>query len=271
MRRQLIIAAALMIVLMGCRPPTQTPAPAGPHLGDTWTRLSDGSVMIYVPAGRFLMGAEEADTTAHPDEKPQHRVQVDSFWIDRTEVTVSQYAKCVEAGVCDLPRSLLTHYWESYYGESRFDEYLVVSVTWVDARAYCEWIGHRLPTEAEWEKAARGIDGRTYPWGEGINCARAQYEACEGETAQVDGYPEGASPFGALHMAGNAREWVSSLFKPYPYDAADGREDLEEEGSRVLKGGSWHSPGRDARSSDRLRASPGNTHSSYGFRCAGGQ
>jgi formylglycine-generating enzyme required for sulfatase activity len=266
----LMLKVMFTMLLVGCGESAQSSFPTDASLGDTWTRPSDGMVMVYVPAGDFIMGADETDPGAHNDEYPQHTVYLDAFWIDQTEVTTAMYARCVEANVCDPPYSTLSHYGQSYYGEPQYEDYPVMQVDWFDAMTYCEWVGQRLPTEAEWEKAARGTDGRTYPWGEEeINCQLAQYNRCGGETVPAGSYPAAASPYGALDMAGNVREWVSSLYRSYPYDSEDGREDLEAEDSRILRGGSWHSSAREARSSDRMRVGPAFTHSGYGFRCAG--
>lgn len=269
MNRYLFRIVSLSVLLMGCSPSRQVTLPVEADLGDTWVRPTDGATMIYVPEGEFLMGSEQGNTSADKDEKPQHMVYVDSFWVDQTEVTNAMYAGCVDAGECDFPSNTLTHYGENYFGEAKYDDYPVISMDWFDALAYCEWVGQRLPTEAEWEKAARGTDSRMYPWGGQIDCEKAQYIDCGGETVPVGSYPEGASPYGVLDMAGNMREWVSSLYQKYPYDSGDGREDLQAEGSRLLRGGSWHSGAREARSSDRMRASPSFTHPGYGFRCAG--
>jgi len=183
--------------------PTRTPAPA-----DTWIRPADNAVMVYVPAGEFEMGSADGSN----DEKPEHRVYLDAFWIDKTEVTNAQYQRCVMAGACK----------ESWYANdanSAGDAQPVVGVEHYMAEAYCEWVGARLPTEAEWEKAARGTDGRSYPWGnEEATCEYAVMKdgsgnGCgEDKTWPVGNKPLGASPYGALDMAGNVWEWVADWY-----------------------------------------------------------
>ena len=232
------------------RPTPPTPTSTRPVAGATRVREKDGAVMLYVPAGEFIMGSREREGL--DDEQPQHTVHVDDFWIDRTEVTNEQYRRCVDADACRA---------SDYANYDRYNDprQPVVGVDWPDARAYCQWLGegtgqeYRLPTEAEWEKAARGTDGREYPWGDvfdgrtlnscDVNCEFVwkDREADDGYqyTAPVGSYPAGASPYGALDMAGNVGEWCSTLYADYPYDPDDGREDLEAEGMRVVRGGSW--------------------------------
>ncbi len=219
------------------------------------------------------MGSDSGDS----DEKPVHTVYLDSFWIDQTEVTNAMYAKCVDAGKCDSPNLTNSYTRSNYYGHSEFNDFPVIYVSWNDAKAYCEWRGDgtRLPTEAEWEKAAGWDDDkkqkRVYPWGDSISCSYANYfgkdGACVGDTTKVGNYPSSASFYGALDMAGNVWEWVSSLYQSYPYNAADGREDLNASGDHVLRGGSWRYFEDVVRVSDRYGFPPDYSGDYLGFRC----
>ncbi|GAB1469689.1 hypothetical protein MASR2M66_05660 [Chloroflexota bacterium] len=245
--------------------PTDTPIPA-PTLGIGSTRTGeDGMVLVYVPAGEFTMGS-----AAYSDEQPRKQVNLDAFWIDRTEVTNAMYARCVaDHGACAPPSSSGSYTHTDYYGNSEFDNYPVIYVDWHQALAYCAWAGRELPSEAQWEKAARGTDGRTYPWGnESPNANFLNYNRKVGDTTQVGNYPNGASIYGALDMSGNVWEWVSGLVQPYPYDAADGREDLTASGSRTLRGGSWVSFDNFVRSAFRGRNDPSDSYNFLGFRCS---
>jgi eukaryotic-like serine/threonine-protein kinase len=173
------------------------------------------------------------------------------------------YAKCVDAGKCDQPSNT------DYFSNSRYANHPVVTVDWNMANAYCSWADRRLPTEAEWEKAARGTDGRIYPWGnDAPNDTLLNYNQNVGGTTEVRNYPSGKTIYGAYDMAGNVWEWVSSLHKPYPYDATDGREDMSSSGDRVLRGGSWGGDDDFARSASRNRLDPSYANDDIGFRCA---
>jgi len=242
---------------------------------------NDGMILDYVPAGKFTIGSKAEDALAEckkyqPDcvlgnltnEEPLHEVNLDAYWIDQTEVTNKMYAKCVAENKCRHPNTK-SRTRPNYYGNPEFDNYPVLGVSWDSAKNYCSWAGRRLPTEAEWEKAARGTDARTYPWGEGIDCTKANYQAsCVGDTSAVGSYKSGRSPYGAYDMAGNVWEWVSSLYKPYPYDANDGRENLNSSGDRVLRGGSWVNLDINLRSALRAFGDPTYSDISVGFRCA---
>ena len=237
-------------------PPTNTPVMP--------TMTPDfGVPMVLIPAGAFEMGS-----TKYDDEKPVHTVTLDAYYIDQYEVTNAQYAECVDDGVCDPPSKSSSYSRDSYYGTSEYADYPVIYVSWYDAKAYCEWRGARLPTEAEWEKAARGgLEGKQYPWGDEISCDRANYTfGCVGDTSAVGDYAP--NDYGVYDMAGNVWEWVSSLYKGYPYDATDGREDLDSSEDRVLRGGSWYVSDIGARSAYRRDDSPSDIYDFIGFRCA---
>ena len=280
-------------------PVTPTPdnkPPANAQQGDTWTRSTDDMPMAYIPAGAFQMGSEDGDD----DEKPVHTVEVDAFWMDKTEVSNAQFGVFVEAtGYQTEAEEKGSSYiyvdgsWESTEGADwqhsqgpdsdiiNMSDHPVVHVSWNDAKAYCEWADARLPTEAEWEKAARGgLEGVAYPWGDDfyggqanfcdVNCplSWADENADDGYvfTASVANYPE--NDYGLYDTSGNVWEWASSLYKDYPYDASDGRENLEIADSRVLRGGSWINYEDYLRSAYRVGSYPADTSSGNGFRCS---
>ena len=239
--------------------------------GATQVSEKDGMVMVYVPAGDFSMGFNDAGT----DEKPAHTVSLDAYWIDRTEVTNGMYALCVQAGTCRPPRSLSSNTRRDYYNNSQYADYPVIQVEWNSTQGYCLWAGRRLPTEAEWEKAARGIDGRGYPWGNTpATCSRANYWdytfACVGDTSEIGSYPSGASPYGALDMAGNVWEWVADWYDAtYYVNSPSSNPQGPASGTyRVLRGGSWYFDGARANSTYRYKYSPDLRGDSIGFRCA---
>ena len=211
---------------------------------------------IAVPGGPFFMGCnEKVDKECGDDEKPLRMVSVKAFFIDRTEVTVSAYAECVKAGECSKPN---TGTWCNW-GERGREKHPINCVDWNQASKFCAWKGKRLPTEAEWEKAARGTDGRKYPWGnQRVICNYAVVADCGGGTQLVGSKLAGASPYGALDMVGNVWEWTDSW------------GDESEREHRVVRGGSWHNQSAVARVSYRNWYTPDTPDSrSYdvGFRC----
>jgi formylglycine-generating enzyme required for sulfatase activity len=226
--------------------------------------------MVLIPAGEFLMGSDPSvDKDARDNEQPQHTLYLPDYYLAKTPVTNAQYAAFVQATTYHRqPEG-----WEAGKPPSGKEDHPVVNVSWHDAVAYCNWLAkvtgrpYRLPSEAEWEKGARGTDGRIYPWGNEWDAKRCNtVESDKWGTTPVGAYPQGASPYGLLDMAGNVWEWTRSVFKSYPYDPDDGREDLEAEGARVLRGGSWRLNPDRARCVGRTGYSP--LHSDYylGFR-----
>jgi formylglycine-generating enzyme required for sulfatase activity len=219
----------------------------------------DDVPMVEIPAGAFTMGSADADADA--DEQPVARVLVETFWIDRVEVTNRRYLRCAEAGRCTPPSG------GDPTSHSRA-ELPVTILSWRQADAYCRWAGKRLPTEAEWEKAARGPDGRRYPWGDRFATERANAGRTFGP-GPVGRHPTGASPYGVLDMAGSVWEWTASLYRPYPYDARDGREDPVARGARVNRGGSWYYGPWYVRTTYRATADHGYRRiADLGVRCA---
>ncbi len=224
--------------------------------------------MVFVPAGPFEMG----NNFGPDDEKPAHTVTLDAFWIDRTEVTNAIYARRVQADICQSPSEKSSSTRNSYYGNSRYADYPVVNVSWNDAKRYCAWAGRRLPTEAEWEKAARGTDGRVYPWGDSApSSERLNFSVNLGDTTPVGLYPEGASPYGALDMAGNVLEWVADWYAAdYYWNSPDQNpEGPESSDIRVLRGGAWGFVEDTDRTTARfMYEQSGISINRFGFRCA---
>jgi len=227
----------------------------------------DGMTLLYVPAGEFTMGSDNGNA----DEKPVHQVNLDAFWIDLTEVTNSMYAKCVKDGKCDPPSSTKSYTHDNYYGNSQFDNYPVIYVSWDNAKAYCTWADRRLPTEAEWEKAARGTNANVYPWGNNApNSNLLNYNNVVGDTTAVGKYPNGKSLYGAYDMAGNVWEWVADWYSDTYYIGSPSSNPLGPDSGqdRVLRGGSWNHDYDFVRSADRNGYSPTITDSHFGFRCS---
>lgn len=249
-----------------------TPTPAdstsastsGTLMSVTDVSPKDAMIVVYVPAGEFTMGSTNADQDATSDEFPQHRVYLDAFWIDRTEVTWVQYQGCVDAGDCVQPRCSGT-------GQG---DHPVVCVSWQDAAKYCSWANRRLPTEAEWEKAASGTDERRFPWGDELDCSRLNYWSqaggCVGRTSPVGSYPMGASPYGVLDMAGNVWEWVADWYNAAYYQDSPSQNPSGPDSGyyRVLRGGSWNDDRINMRVTTRGRNLPDITSELRGFRCA---
>jgi formylglycine-generating enzyme required for sulfatase activity len=295
----ILSGALLLVACAGAEvEPTLAPPPTAPSaLGDTRTRPADGMVMVYVPAGTFRMGSSQEDIDAALDmcqrnsgsgeclrewfenEYPQHAVKLDAFWIDRTEVTKAQYHQCVRAGRCDEVHCATGL-------DPRHDDQPAACVDWSHAEAYCRWAGARLPTEAEWEYAARGPDGNIFPWGDSFDPARlnycdanctyewrdAEYDDGYKMTAPVGSFEAGASWCGALDMAGNAWEWVADWYEDdyYARSPASNPQGPDVGQGHVMRGGSCYYFASYVRSARRTMIFPstGETNNSGSFRCA---
>ena len=284
-----------------------TPLPSTPTSSPTATRTAtptglpdniidaNGVSMVLVPAGAFQMGGDEDDALAEceklyiggdcdrdwsTDEEPFHMVTLDDYYIDQYEVTNARYAECEDGGVCDPPSSLDSWTRSNYYGDSQYADYPVIYVSWEDAQAYCQWRGARLPTEAEWEKAARGgLEGKLYPWGDSFDGERANFcdSNCEFDWANKDyddGYQDTApvgsyapNGYSLYDMVGNVWEWVADWYDVYPGGDPNASDYFGQE-RRSLRGGSWVIIGSRLRVANRDRYAPSDSSDFAGFRCA---
>jgi formylglycine-generating enzyme required for sulfatase activity len=295
--------------------PAPTESPTSPPIRATVSAV-DGMELVYIPAGSFLLGASASDPDAKEDEKPQLEVYLDAFWMDKTEVSVAQFASFVretgyvtdaDAGAADGQNGarkggvafsgnnsvfVLNASWllpEGPGAQSAQERPFgpVVQVSWNDARTYCEWAGRRLPTEAEWDRAARYVDGRRYPWGEAFDGARTNFcdSKCPADwrrtewddgatrTRNVGSYPAGASPEGLLDMSGNVWEWVADWYDFSGYYQFPTANPLGAETGfeRVVRGGSWIDTFDRVRASARNKFTPESRNNFTGFRCASSQ
>lgn len=266
---------------------TPPPSAAPPTETASTQRASpvDGMPQVYAPAGTVRMGGLDIHADDR-DELPAHTVSLDDFWIDKLEITNAMYMLCVQAESCAPPEDWASDSRRSYFNNEDFKDYPVAHVTWEQANTYCAWAERRLPTEAEWERAARGDDFRNFPWGdEPPSETYANFNRLVGETSPVGSYAAGASPFGALDMAGNVWEWVADLYGIEYYNISPERNPTGPETNatslRVIRGGSFQDEWVNLRVSKRgaaLGPSPnapydapdraGEHSSKIGFRCA---
>jgi formylglycine-generating enzyme required for sulfatase activity len=267
------------------------------EIGSTWVSPVDDMVMIYVPEGEFSMGSADSNPDAGYDEKPQHRVYLEAFWIDQTEVTNAMFAAFLnaqgnleEGGAkwmdTDNEEALIILSDGEWEPKANFEDHPVTLVTRYGARAYCDWAGRRLPTEAEWEKAARGSDLRIYPWGDDFDCSKGNFDdesviddyivpgglGCDGfdRTSPVGSFPAGASPYGALDMAGNAWEWVSDWYAEDYYERSPYRDPQGPTSGDcyVKRGGSWKNDDLESSTAYRNCDGPLAVLNINGFRCS---
>gem|GEM_PF-1866922 len=238
---------------------------------------------VLVPCGPVVLGSDpgEGDT----DEEPEHTVDVSAFCIDVAEVTNAAYKACVDRGDCEPPAATGSATRSSYYGNPTYDSFAMVNVTWFQADNYCRKSGKRLPTEAEWEKAARGgcevhapttcgpEDELVYPWGsDEPSCEQANFVGCVGDVDRVQSRPAGASPYGVQDMTGNVQEWVSDWYLASAYETCMAGGCIDPVGpamgsDKVLRGGHWESVAAYLRVANRFRQPPGFYAWHTGFRC----
>ncbi len=252
--------------IVATEPPAATDAPlvtinlAGPlmELGSKY-KYVDGSILVAVPGGPFIMGYNAADN-------PIHEVTLSDFWIYSTKVTNQQYALCVQAGKCSPP-DLLNN---TVYGDYRFINHPVTGVNHSQAAEYCTFVHGRLPSEAEWEKTARGPEGNLFPWGdEAPVCSFLNYKFCMGKTTAINDYPNGVSYYGAFDMSGNAREWAADWYSPTYYSESPVGDPLGPElgEKRSVRGSSYQDSADPSISAHRFSLLPTENLPDLGFRC----
>jgi formylglycine-generating enzyme required for sulfatase activity len=244
------------------RTPTETPLPS--QMDDPF-----GVTMILIPQGPIIMGTDEQNPW-NMVSRPAHSVNVEMFYIDKYEISNAQYASCVQAGVCQPPRSNSSKTRNMYFGDPQYADYPVIFVSWHDAQTYCSWRGGRLPGEEEWEKAARGGDQRVYPWGtDPVDCQRANFapnKTCAGDTLPIDSHPTGVSPFGAHNLSGNVAEWVNDWLQSYPGGNPNASKAFGIT-HRIARGGAYFDGPNYVQTTIRQGLTPDSAFSYVGFRC----
>ena len=267
--------------------PISTPNPASEQdsdisfeMGSANFREIDSMPVIEIPEGKVWIGCDETNNAGFSclsDELPLHQVLLDAFFIDKYEVTNAQYALCVLAGACAEPTYQHSSTRQNYYSDTEYADYPRVAVSWFEAGNYCKWVGGRLPTEAEWVRAARGDDKRVYPWGNEVpDCGKANTldektgKLCLGDTAQVGSYPEGASPFGVMDMAGNVWEWTADWYHKAYYSISpdNNPQGPEQGGKKVVHGGGFDYGWKLTRIAYTTDHDPSEHKIGFGFRCA---
>jgi formylglycine-generating enzyme required for sulfatase activity len=269
-----------------------------PEPGDTQTATVDGMEMVFIPAGSFTMGStqqtiseaiqncriysDNCQTDFFEDQFPPHDVNLDSYWIDQTEVTNAMFAAFLndqgnraQGGTTWLDasgsRTRIHQEGDEWVVDSGYESHPVTQVSWYGAQAYCQWAGRRLPTEAEWEQAARGVDGRRYPWGNSQpTCQVTNFDECTSDTSPVGAYPQGASPYGVQDLSGNVWEWVADWYgaEYYANSPPNNPQGPVSSDGRVMRGGSWGTSPAFFEATYRVTNTPEDSDNFSGFRCA---